>query len=71
MQKGLADTWHQLDAKAAVSVVRTIEEAVECVRDVAERMGGEAKVLATGSVHLVGGLLEVLEAGEGRREEGF
>lgn len=71
VQKGLADTWHQLDAKAAVSVVRTIEEAVECVRDVAERMGGEAKVLATGSVHLVGGLLEVLEAGEGRREEGF
>lgn len=70
MQKRLAETWHGIDATTEVKVVRSIEEAVGWVRAVAGEMDGEllaesggAQVLVTGSVHLVGGFLEVLETG--------
>lgn len=70
VQKRLAETWHGIDATTEVKVVRSIEEAVGWVRAVAGEMDGEllaesggAQVLVTGSVHLVGGFLEVLETG--------
>ncbi|KAI9838725.1 MAG: hypothetical protein M1837_002428 [Sclerophora amabilis] len=75
--------------RAEVMVVKTIEEAVEKVRDLAQQTSGddtttqhasreipaEAAVvgsedimcLITGSVHLVGGALEVLESRKGSR----
>ncbi|KAF1982571.1 putative tetrahydrofolylpolyglutamate synthase [Aulographum hederae CBS 113979] len=66
VQKGLARTWEQVDAETEVKVSKTIEEAVEWCREVA-REGeeqGEVMVLITGSLHLVGGALEVLESGK-------
>ncbi|KAL8956015.1 MAG: hypothetical protein Q9183_006448 [Haloplaca sp. 2 TL-2023] len=70
VQKGLRDTWSRLDGGASDVVVKSsIEEAVEWVRSIArnERAGEkDVSVLVTGSVHLVGGFLEVLEGA--RRE---
>lgn len=74
VQKKLAKTWRGIDDQAEVAVKGSIEEAVEWIRSVAaetlnEGVEGEAEaehvpVLVTGSVHLVGGFLEVLESGE-------
>lgn len=66
VQKRLAKTWEGIDPGAEVLVRRTIEEAVGWVRGIArevkaENQEGEVKVLVTGSVHLVGGFLEILE----------
>jgi len=63
VQRGLAETWAGVDAEAVVEVKTSIEEAVGWCRGVAKDAGGEVKVLVTGSVHLVGGFLEVLETG--------
>lgn len=73
VQRGLAETWRGVDAETVVVVRGSIEEAVGWCRDVAglgmEGEEGEGKdevmVLVTGSVHLVGGFLEVLETGKG------
>ncbi|GAB7355800.1 hypothetical protein MBLNU459_g6477t1 [Dothideomycetes sp. NU459] len=67
VQNGLAETWRDVDSRANVQVFKTIEEAVECARRVADRysVGQEresVKVLVTGSLHLVGGVVEVLES---------
>ncbi|MCJ1285967.1 Folylpolyglutamate synthetase [Xylographa opegraphella] len=75
VQKELAQGWESIDGQSSeVFVVRTIEDAVEKARLIAGTwMGGDAqrggpiaeghiKVLVTGSVHLVGGVLEVLAA---------
>jgi folylpolyglutamate synthase len=63
VQNGLAATWAKIDPGTHVQVVRTIEEAVATVRAMAQlRSGGEdVTALVTGSLHLVGGFLEVLE----------
>lgn len=72
VQRGLAEMWRRVDPVAEVDVVRTIEEAVERVRGLAERGRGDetrmegrlgkVEVLVTGSLHLVGGLIDVLES---------
>jgi folylpolyglutamate synthase len=70
VQKALAQTWSEIDSSAQVHVLRTIEEAVGTARSVAhawaEDAGPDAEVMAlvTGSLHLVGGALEVLETGK-------
>ncbi|CAD6574429.1 MAG: Folylpolyglutamate synthetase [Alectoria sarmentosa] len=68
VQRGLAETWRDVDPEAVVEVKGSIEEAVGWCRDIAEaekRNGKEeVMVLVTGSVHLVGGFLEVLETGK-------
>lgn len=68
VQQGLAETWADLDGegtgecKCEVFVQATVQEAVERVRGVAkEEEEAEVVVLVTGSLHLVGGVLEVLE----------
>lgn len=63
VQKQLAKTWKGIDASTHVEVVRTIEEAVQIVREEADNSNGEGEItaLVTGSLHLVGGFLEVLE----------
>ena len=63
VQKGLAKTWAEIDPSTEVKVVRTIEEAVQEVRDMA-RDSWHVTALVTGSLHLVGGFLEVLETRE-------
>ena len=64
VQKELAETWKAIDAQADVSVVRTIEEAVELVRQQTDE-GAPVTAFVTGSLHLVGGFLEVLENEKG------
>jgi folylpolyglutamate synthase len=63
VQTRLAQTWGGLDASADVKVVSSISQAVRWARDVAGAPRTRAAVLVTGSVHLVGGFLEVLETG--------
>lgn len=65
VQTRLAQTWGGLDANADVKVVKSINEAVRWARDIAGASRTQAAVLVTGSVHLVGGFLEVLETGGG------
>lgn len=68
VQTTLASYWTQTNGDhAAVTVVRTVEEAIRCaagVGDASLGKGGEhvkATVLITGSLHLVGSTLEVLD----------
>lgn len=67
VQEALAKTWSEIDPQTEVKVVRTIEEAVRYARGVAaeakaQEEGEQVKVLITGSLHLVGGALEVLDS---------
>jgi folylpolyglutamate synthase len=67
VQKALAHTWSEIDGTAEVLVLRTIEDAIDRARAVARSYAqdagadAEVMVLITGSLHLVGGALEVLE----------
>lgn len=60
VQRELAEVWDKIDSDASVSVLSTVEEAVAKARAVASE-GREVEVLVTGSLHLVGGCIEVLE----------
>ncbi|KAJ5895210.1 Folylpolyglutamate synthase [Penicillium taxi] len=68
VQKSLAEAWNSIDPQAQTHVFGTIEEAVDFARDLAaeERRVlqiNEAPVMTfvTGSLHLVGGFLDVIE----------
>jgi len=64
VQRALAKVWAELDVGAEVTVMGTIEEAIRDVRRLAAEAaddGVNTVVLVTGSLHLVGGVLEVLE----------
>ncbi|KAH0361843.1 putative tetrahydrofolylpolyglutamate synthase, partial [Aureobasidium melanogenum] len=63
VQNALAETWRGVDETCDVRVLRTVEEAVKAAREVAGQHKDEVMVLATGSLHLVGGVVEVLEGG--------
>ncbi|KAL8768674.1 MAG: hypothetical protein Q9194_005637 [Teloschistes cf. exilis] len=68
VQKGLRDAWKELDGSSGEAEVKgSIEEAVEWVRGLKTKEGEneEILVLVTGSSHLVGGFLEVLESEKG------
>ena len=54
VQKDLAKAWEAVDPKATTHICGTIEEAV----GIARGLEGETQVLVTGSLHLVGGILE-------------
>ncbi|KAF3164734.1 Folylpolyglutamate synthetase [Orbilia oligospora] len=60
VQKKLAQTWPETGSKAEVHVMETIQETVEAIKN----LEGKSQVLVTGSLHLVGGFLEVVEDGE-------
>lgn len=59
-QERFRETWKGLQKDADVRVVKTIEEALELAREVGRQKGG-VDVFATGSLHLVGGVLGMLE----------
>lgn len=61
VQRGLARTWQSIDSETKVEVRGSIEAAVDWCRNIARGEKAEVMVLVTGSVHLVGGFLEVLE----------
>jgi len=60
VQKELARAWDGIDPEASVHVLTTIEESISRARELAP--DGKAEVLVTGSLHLVGGVIEVLES---------
>jgi folylpolyglutamate synthase len=62
VQRELAEVWAELDPKASTQLAGTIAEALGLARAAADQDSGEALVLITGSLHLVGGAIEVLEA---------
>lgn len=66
VQNALAQTWSEVDSAAKVTVVRTIEEATAMARGIAREAktadNTSVKALVTGSLHLVGGVIEVLES---------
>ncbi|KAJ5778204.1 Folylpolyglutamate synthase [Penicillium odoratum] len=68
VQKSLAEAWTAIDPHAQTQVFGTIEEAVDFARDLAAQerkvlQKDEAPVMTfvTGSLHLVGGFLDVIE----------
>jgi folylpolyglutamate synthase len=65
MQKQFAAKWKSLDPEVSVAVVSSIEEALDYAKALAKGGGNgveeEVQVLVTGSLHLVGGALAVLE----------
>ncbi|KAL4966262.1 tetrahydrofolate synthase [Aspergillus stella-maris] len=68
VQNALAEKWKAIDPTADVKVYGTIEEAVDFTRELASKEGGrvcgdEAPIMTfvTGSLHLVGGFLDVIE----------
>ena len=68
VQRRLRDTWLNINPESIVEVKGSIEEAVHWVRVIAKEVredgerGEKVMVLATGSLHLVGGFLDVLES---------
>jgi folylpolyglutamate synthase len=60
VQKELAGSWDSIDPDASVHVLSTIEEAISKARELAP--DDQVEVLVTGSLHLVGGVIEVLES---------
>lgn len=59
-QKRFQEAWQVLQKGADIRVLRTIEEALVLAREVGKERGG-VDVFATGSLHLVGGVLGMLE----------
>ncbi|KAK3985940.1 tetrahydrofolylpolyglutamate synthase [Cladorrhinum sp. PSN332] len=62
-QKIFAEKWAALDPSAKILVIPSIEEAINTARSIAdsERSGRKVQALITGSLHLVGGALGILE----------
>lgn len=65
-QRVFAEKWRSLDPAADVKVMSSIEGAIDHVRGLTEDMEGEESVQAfvTGSLHLVGGALGILEGAD-------
>ncbi|TDZ27525.1 Folylpolyglutamate synthase [Colletotrichum sidae] len=66
VQRQFADRWKELDPQADVKVIPTIEEALNHVRGMAEGLdeGETVQAFVTGSLHLVGGALGILEGAD-------
>lgn len=71
VQRAFAERWAQLDPKADISVVPSIEETINQARALTESPEGGDKqqqetvqVFITGSLHLVGGALGILEGAD-------
>ncbi|KAI1762314.1 FolC bifunctional protein [Hypoxylon sp. FL1150] len=63
-QRAFAEKWSALDPQAKVVVLPTIEDAINHVRALGKtevRQGETIQALITGSLHLVGGALSILE----------
>lgn len=60
LQKQLAKTWQELDPRTETATFASIEEALEFTRGIT-CASGQTMVLVTGSLHLVGGTIAVLE----------
>lgn len=66
-QRMFAEKWSQLDPSAKVTVLPSIEGAINHVRELASDLDGEGdtvQAFITGSLHLVGGALGILEGAD-------
>ncbi|KAI1463232.1 FolC bifunctional protein [Daldinia caldariorum] len=61
VQQAAADAMRELSPRTETAVVGSVDEAVEKIQAAQRRDGGKVVVLATGSFHLVGALLRILE----------
>ena len=59
VQNAFAAKWSELDPKAKVVVIPSIEESINYVRALEDSKGVSAFI--TGSLHLIGGALSLLE----------
>lgn len=66
VQRTFADRWSTLDPKARVIVLPSIEEAINHARDQTKSLeeGEAVQAFITGSLHLVGGALGILEGAD-------
>lgn len=65
MQRAFADKWKELDPSANVMLIPSIEEAINTARGLADKEGEQkSQALITGSLHLVGGALGILEGAD-------
>ncbi|KAF3764596.1 hypothetical protein M406DRAFT_62268 [Cryphonectria parasitica EP155] len=66
VQHRFAERWAELDPKANVTVVPSIEETINNARSLAQSLkeGETVQVFITGSLHLVGGALGILEGAD-------
>lgn len=64
MQRLFADRWKSLDPAANVLLIPSIEEAINTARGFGVEGGPKVQALITGSLHLVGGALGILEGAD-------
>lgn len=66
VQRTFAERWSSLDPNAKVVVVPSIEEAINHTRDQTKSLeeGETVQAFITGSLHLVGGALGILEGAD-------
>ena len=60
VQRTIADAWSEFEPDTEIEVYSSIEEAVENAREISKE-NEKLLVLVTGSLHLVGGFLKVLQ----------
>lgn len=66
VQRTLAEIWQSLghQSNSAPRVLPTIQDTVEACQALAEEnQGAPLQVMVTGSLHLVGGVLSIVDAG--------
>lgn len=61
LQRELAETWRELDKEAEVTVLPTIEDTIDLIREIDGREEAGVEIFVTGSFHLVGGVLSLLD----------
>jgi folylpolyglutamate synthase len=64
MQRVFADKWRELDPSANIMLIPSIEEAISTARTLAKDNDPKVQALITGSLHLVGGALGILEGAD-------
>lgn len=66
VQRQFAQRWSTLDPKAEVRIVPSIEETIIQARDLTRGLkeGETVQAFITGSLHLVGGALGILEGAD-------
>lgn len=67
VQRIFAEKWRTLDPSAQISLIPTIQEALDHVRSLSKDLKEDdhsVQAFVTGSLHLVGGALSVLEGAD-------
>ncbi len=64
MQRVFAERWKSLDPDANILLIPSIEAAIKTARSLAGADAPKLQALITGSLHLVGGALGILEGAD-------